>query len=136
LRPFVHTCMCMAHRRPFCSRVCVWQIEFQKDMGMLDDILGTMINKAVRSRSEATVEELEARDNDDDPSLLRFLMDMRGEDVNSRQLRDDLMTMLIAGHETTAAVLTWTLFELKNGDPRMMQDIVKEIREVMGDKKR
>ena len=26
------------------------------------------------------------------------------------QLRDDLMTMLIAGHETTAAVLTWTFF--------------------------
>ena len=28
----------------------------------------------------------------------------------SSQLRDDLMTMLIAGHETTAAVLTWTFF--------------------------
>ena len=26
------------------------------------------------------------------------------------QLRDDLMTMLVAGHETTAAVLTWALF--------------------------
>ncbi len=29
--------------------------------------------------------------------------------ITSKQLRDDLMTMLIAGHETTAAVLTWTL---------------------------
>jgi len=28
------------------------------------------------------------------------------------QLRDDLMTMLIAGHETTAAVLTWAAFML------------------------
>lgn len=28
------------------------------------------------------------------------------------QLRDDLMTMLIAGHETTAAVLTWSVFLL------------------------
>lgn len=28
------------------------------------------------------------------------------------QLRDDLMTMLIAGHETTAAVLTWATFML------------------------
>lgn len=28
------------------------------------------------------------------------------------QLRDDLMTMLIAGHETTAAVLTWSIFLL------------------------
>ena len=45
-----------------------------------------------------------------DPSLLRFLVDARGEDVSNKQLRDDLMTMLIAGHETTAAVLTWTTF--------------------------
>lgn len=28
------------------------------------------------------------------------------------QLRDDLMTMLVAGHETTAAVLTWALYEI------------------------
>ena len=47
-----------------------------------------------------------------DPSLLRFLVDMRGEDVTNKQLRDDLMTMLIAGHETTAAVLTWSLFSI------------------------
>ena len=33
-------------------------------------------------------------------SLLRFLIDMRGEDTSSKQLRDDLMTMLIAGTET------------------------------------
>ena len=38
-------------------------------------------------------EELEERDNEDDPSLLRFLVDMRGEDLSSMTLRDDLMTM-------------------------------------------
>jgi hypothetical protein len=32
-----------------------------------------------------------------DPSLLRFLVDMRGADPDDKQLRDDLMTMLIAG---------------------------------------
>ena len=47
-----------------------------------------------------------------DASLLRFFVDMRGEDCTNRQLRDDLMTMLIAGHETTAAVLTWATFQL------------------------
>lgn len=36
----------------------------------------------------------------DDASLLRFLVDMRGENTTSRQLRDDLMTMLIAGTTT------------------------------------
>lgn len=32
-----------------------------------------------------------------DPSLLRFLVDMRGANPDDKQLRDDLMTMLIAG---------------------------------------
>lgn len=45
-----------------------------------------------------------------DPSLLRFLVDVRDADPSDKQLRDDLMTMLIAGHETTAAVLTWCAF--------------------------
>jgi cytochrome P450 len=63
-----------------------------------------LINKAVSTRREASIEELEERDNIDDPSLLRFLVDMRGEDLSSMTLRDDLMTMLIAGHETTAAM--------------------------------
>jgi hypothetical protein len=36
-----------------------------------------------------------------DPSLLRFLVDMRGADPDDKQLRDDLMTMLIAGEILT-----------------------------------
>ncbi|OAE21428.1 hypothetical protein AXG93_3506s1020 [Marchantia polymorpha subsp. ruderalis] len=36
--------------------------------------------------------------------------------VTSKQLRDDLMTMLIAGHETSAAVLTWTFYLLSMVD--------------------
>ncbi|CAM8887940.1 unnamed protein product [Rhodiola kirilowii] len=54
-----------------------------------------------------------------DPCLLRFLVDMRGADVDDRQLRDDLMTMLIAGHETTAAVLTWAVFLLAQEGTRV-----------------
>jgi hypothetical protein len=44
-----------------------------------------------------------------------FCVDMRGADATERQLRDDLMTMLIAGHETTAAMLTWATFCLLKG---------------------
>ena len=49
--------------------------------------------------------------SDRDPSILHFLL-AAGDDLTSKQLRDDLMTMLIAGHETTAAVLTWTFYLL------------------------
>jgi len=87
---------------PYADKWMGGQVEFSNDMGMLDDILAKLINKAVETRSEATLEELEEREVSDDPSLLRFLVDMRGEDLTSKVLRDDLMTMLIAGHETTA----------------------------------
>lgn len=112
------------------------QVEFRRDMTMLDDILANLINEAVSTRREATVEELEVRDNEDDPSLLRFLVDMRGEDLSSMTLRDDLMTMLIAGHETTAAMLTWTLFELYSGDPGLLKEIQHEVRSVLKGKDR
>ena len=87
---------------PYADKWMGGQVEFRKDMGMLDDILTKLINRAVETRSEASVEELEDREAGDDPSLLRFLVDMRGEDLTNKVLRDDLMTMLIAGHETTA----------------------------------
>lgn len=32
--------------------------------------------------------------------------------VSSVQLRDDLLSMLVAGHETTGSVLTWTAYLL------------------------
>ncbi|CAM9860580.1 unnamed protein product, partial [Ectocarpus sp. 12 AP-2014] len=56
---------------------------------------------------------------------------MRGEDTTSKQLRDDLMTMLIAGHETTAAMLTWTLFNLAQ-NPEYLAKMHAEIDECMG----
>ena len=68
-----------------------------------------------------------------DPSLLRFLVDLRDADLSDKQLRDDLMTMLIAGHETTAAVLTWTLFALMS-NPEVERKMLAEIDTVLGDK--
>lgn len=121
---------------PYADQWMGGQVEFRTDMTMLDDILANLINEAVSTRREASVEELEERDNADDPSLLRFLVDMRGEDLSSMVLRDDLMTMLIAGHETTAAMLTWTLFELAQGDPGLLKEIQAEVRTVLKDKDR
>ena len=67
-----------------------------------------------------------------DPSLLRFMVDLRGADPSDKQLRDDLMTMLIAGHETTAAVLTWALFLLMQNE-EAQEKVVAEINAVMPD---
>ena len=54
-------------------------------------------------------------------------------DIDNKQLRDDLMTMLVAGHETTAAVLTWSLFELTK-NPEILKQAREEIDRVIGDR--
>jgi len=68
--------------------------------------------------------------NDKDPSLLRFLLASR-EEVSSVQLRDDLVSILIAGHETTGSVLTWMLYMLTQ-NPDCMKKIQDELDEVIG----
>ncbi|KAF5829169.1 cytochrome P450 [Dunaliella salina] len=60
-----------------------------------------------------------------DPSILHFLI-AAGEQITSKQLRDDLMTMLVAGHETTAALLTWTLYQLA-GNPQIAGRVRQEL---------
>lgn len=109
------------------------QKEFTRDMDLLNKVLDELIQQALETQQMADIEELEQRDLDsvDDPSLLRFLIDMRGEDTTSKQLRDDLMTMLIAGHETTAAMLTWALFNLVQ-NPQYLAKIHEEVDTCMG----
>ena len=55
--------------------------------------------QAKRTRQVDDIEALQRRDYSQvkDASLLRFLVDMRDADLEAKQLRDDLMTMLIAG---------------------------------------
>ncbi|XP_015574895.1 carotene epsilon-monooxygenase, chloroplastic isoform X2 [Ricinus communis] len=67
--------------------------------------------------------------NDTDPSILRFLLASR-EEVSSVQLRDDLLSMLVAGHETTGSVLTWTLYLLSK-DPVSLLKAQEEVDRVL-----
>uniref|UniRef100_A0A7S3YZM3 Cytochrome P450 n=1 Tax=Lotharella globosa TaxID=91324 RepID=A0A7S3YZM3_9EUKA len=86
---------------------------------------------------EAARGEAEEFNEDDylseaDPSVLRFLIASR-EEVTSSQLRDDLLSMLVAGHETTGSVLTWTLYLLVQ-HPEKMAKLQEEIDTKLGSK--
>ncbi|KAK9678336.1 hypothetical protein RND81_11G204700 [Saponaria officinalis] len=118
---------------PFASWIVPRQRKFRKDLEVINDCLDGLIKNAKETRQETDVEKLQQRDyaNLKDASLLRFFVDMRGVDVDDRQLRDDLMTMLIAGHETTAAVLTWAVFLLSQ-NPSKMKKAQDEIDAVLG----
>ncbi|XP_020529430.1 cytochrome P450 97B2, chloroplastic isoform X2 [Amborella trichopoda] len=106
---------------PFAKYIVPRQRKFHSDIKLINDCLDTLISNAKETRQEADVKKLQDTDYGilKDASLLRFLVDVRGEDVDDVQLRDDLMTLLIAGHETTSAVLTWTIFLLAHHPSKM-----------------
>jgi cytochrome P450 len=109
--------------------------EFNTDMDMLNSVLYKLIDQCLASRDPAELDALQAKDYDKvkDPSMLRFLIDLRGEEVDNKQMRDDLITLLIAGHETTAAVLTWATYALMR-NPEQLKRIQAEIDEKVGDR--
>jgi len=51
-------------------------------------------------------------DRGDVLSMLLLAKDDDGVGLTDRQVRDEVMTLLLAGHETTANALTWTWYEL------------------------
>lgn len=74
---------------------------------------------------EGATSDTEEFISDLDPSMLHFMINA-GEDVTTKQLRDDLITLLIAGHETVAAVLTWTTYLLAYNPehiPRIREEV-------------
>jgi cytochrome P450 len=75
---------------------------------------------------ELLYEEIAARreaggfeDADDVFSALLAARDEEGRGLTDRELRDELVTLLVAGHETTAAGLAWT-FELLGRNPAVL----------------
>jgi cytochrome P450 len=68
--------------------------------------------------------------------LLSMLMSARdpqtGEEMSDVQLRDEVMTVFLAGHETTANALTWTLYFLSLY-PDVARRVRREVHEALGD---
>ncbi|KAI8556097.1 hypothetical protein RHMOL_Rhmol05G0225500 [Rhododendron molle] len=120
-----------------------WEIPIWKDISpkqrkvkaslkLINEILDNLIAICKRMVEEEELQFHEDYINEKDPSILHFLL-ASGDDVSSKQLRDDLMTMLIAGHETSAAVLTWTFF-LLSMEPSVMSKLQNEVDSVLGDR--
>ena len=69
--------------------------------------------------------------------LLNLLLKARDEDtgegMSDKQLRDEVMTLFLAGHETTAILLTWCLYLLSK-HPESERRLHKEVSEVLGDR--
>jgi cytochrome P450 len=101
---------------------------YRRVMGRVDDVIYDEIE---RRRA--------AGDLDERADILSMLLSARHDDgtpMTDRELRDELMTLLVAGHETTATALSWALERLarhpdawerlRSGDEAYLDAVIKE----------
>ncbi len=66
--------------------------------------------------------------------LLSLLMDTRdenGQPMSDEIVRDNILTLFFAGHETTANTLTWTFYHLAK-NPEVLATLQREVDSVLG----
>ena len=96
---------------------------YWRAIGQLDAIIYKII-KAHRD---------EGRDRGDLLSRLLAARDEEGGGMTDRQLRDEVVTLVLAGHETTALVLFY-IFYLLDRSPQVDERLAAELRAVLGDR--
>lgn len=91
------------------------------------------LKRAVHSLDQVLYNMIEKRRNDPHThaDLLGVLIEAKddesGAGMSDRQLRDELMTVFLAGHETTANLLSWTLYLLSQNpeaEERLFDEII------------
>lgn len=97
---------------------------FAKAKQTLDDVVNGIIAERRGAGPRAGSED-----------LLDILMGTRdeetGEGMTDAQLRDEILTIMLAGHETTAMTLTWTMHLLAQ-NPEIEAKLLAEIDGVLG----
>jgi cytochrome P450 len=95
---------------------------FRRALGTLDSMVLGVIAKARAKRSEG--------DGLID-SLVRFRDPETGAGLGDGLLRDELVTLFVAGHESTSNTLAWC-FALLSSHPEVRERVEKEVEQVIG----
>ncbi|EAQ13142.1 cytochrome P450 [Maritimibacter alkaliphilus HTCC2654] len=100
-------------------------------------VVGKAIIADLIRATDKAVEARMGREPADPPPLLDLLIGASdpetGRTMTAEELRDNLLTFLVAGHETTALTLSWALY-LVAFDPAVQERARTEAREVLGDR--
>ncbi len=97
-------------------------------LGLALDHLDAVIYEELRARRTQT--DLEERQ--DILSLLMLARDEEGGEMTDQELRDELVTMLLAGHETTATATAWAIERLVR-HPEKLARLTAEVDAGAGD---
>jgi cytochrome P450 len=97
---------------------------FDRAVTKLDSIIYGVIEKRRNSGAGETNDLL---------SMLLHARDDDGGRMSDKQLRDECMTLFLAGHETTALNLSWTWLLLSQ-HPAVDAKLARELKDVLGDR--
>jgi cytochrome P450 len=95
-------------------------LRMKRAVKLLDEVVYRMIGLG---RAHGT-------DRGDVLSMLLLAQDDDGTRLTDAQIRDEVMTLLLAGHETTANALTWTWYELGR-NPTALDRLEAEVASVL-----
>ena len=85
-----------------------------------------LIFSLIDQRRAELAESGDAGDRDDVLAILLAARHQDGSEMSGQELRDELMTALVAGHETTASQLAWALERLAR-EPAVRARLAEEI---------
>jgi cytochrome P450 len=89
----------------------------------LNEIIGNIIRKRRSSEEQ----------RDDLLDMLLRVRDAEGKPMSDAQLRDEVMTLFLAGHETTAIALSWACY-LVSQNPEIEAKLAEELKIVLSDR--
>jgi cytochrome P450 len=113
--------------------------KFQRDVKKLDDYVTSLMLKRreLREKEKVSGDSKRARDVLD---IMLNSIDKPGDNSlpwnedTIKQFRDEIKTFVLAGHETSASMLAWALFELSLPEnAHMLKRVIDEANEVFGD---
>ena len=105
----------------------------QKDMGVWSP-WGNFIHQRKQIDKLIYLEIAERRANPDSSrtdilSMLLAASDEEGQSLSDAELRDELLALLLAGHETTATAMSWALYWIHRL-PDVKQKLLKELESI------
>ena len=87
---------------------------------LIDDVDRLLLAEIARRRAAPS-------DSDDVLTMLLAAKDEAGRGLTDSELRDEMLTLLLAGHETTATALSWLLWRLTS-QPEVQARLQAEVR--------
>lgn len=108
----------------------------QKDLGKWSPWGRFMENRRqIDQLIYAEIRDRHANPGSDRTDILSMLMDSRtetGESLSDEELRDELMALLLAGHETTATAMAWAMYWIHK-TPGVKEKLIAELKSLAPD---